>query len=197
MNPALDRFLAGYEGSQIMVNPRGVEILASDKGVPITGCIAAVVLPTADAFAAIDATQQRMLQATVLLTSLAGGLTWWLLRRNLAPVSDTVRALTALGHSAQPLQAVSVRSTGELGQLVSAFNALLSRLAQHEQASRQSRTMLARTEAIAHVGSWEWDVKSHVVTYKGRRHPCPTLFNVSKPCRARVSRCVCKTTPFG
>ncbi len=164
-NPALDRFMAGHEGSLIFVNPRGVEVLASHKLLPLTGWVVSAMLPTAEAFASIRSIQQHMLYATLLLTLLAGGLTWWLLQVQLVPVSKTIRALTALGNTGQPAQAVNVEVDGEIGQLVDAFNALLTRLAQHEEALTQSQTMLARTESIAHVGSWEWDIKTERVTW--------------------------------
>jgi len=165
VNPALDRFIAGFEGSEIFVSPTGVEILASDKGVPITGWIVSAILPVAEAFAPIQRIQQHMMFATLLLTLLAGGLTWWLLRVQLVPVSRTIKTLTTLGHSGQPPQPVSVQVGGEIGQLVDAFNALLMRLAQREKALTHSQTMLARTETLAHIGSWEWDVKTNRVTW--------------------------------
>jgi len=165
VSAALDRFLDGYEGSQIFINPKNTEILASDKSVPITGWIVSAVLPTREAFAPIQASLLRMRYATLLLTLLAGSLTWWLLRAQLVPVSDTIKALTRLGHADQPLQPVAVQATGEIGLLVTAFNGLLTRLLQHEQALKQSQSMLARTEAIAHVGSWEWDVVTDIVTW--------------------------------
>jgi len=165
VNQALDRFIAGFEGSQIITNPKGVEILASDKVVPISGWIVSAVLPTAEAFAPIHRIQQHMMYATLLLTLLAGGLTWWLLRLQLVPVFKAVQALTMLGHCGKPLQPVNVQVGGEIGQLVAAFNALLARLAAHENALLQSQSMLARTESIAHVGSWEWDATTDQVTW--------------------------------
>jgi len=45
-----------------------------------------VVLPVKEAFAPIQAMQQRMFIATLLLTLLAGGLTWWILQHQLEPV---------------------------------------------------------------------------------------------------------------
>jgi hypothetical protein len=80
-NPLLDLFVDGYEGSAVLVNPKGVEVLASVKSVPTAGWYVAIVLPTAEAFASIHALQQRMLMAAMLLTLLSGALVWWMLRR--------------------------------------------------------------------------------------------------------------------
>jgi hypothetical protein len=70
-----------------MVNPPGVEALVSDKRVAVAGWIMAATLPTDEAFAPIRAMQQHMLLATLMLTLLVAGLTWWMLRRELSPAA--------------------------------------------------------------------------------------------------------------
>jgi len=52
-SPEIDRFLEGYEGSVVFINPMGVEVLSSDKAVPIAGWIVSGVLATSEAFAPI------------------------------------------------------------------------------------------------------------------------------------------------
>ena len=44
--PLIDRFVAGFEGSGITVNPLGIEILGSAKGIPTAGWYLAVATPT-------------------------------------------------------------------------------------------------------------------------------------------------------
>ena len=107
VNPEMDRFVQGYEGSAVYVNSVGVEILNSVKGVPVADWYLAVNLPTEEAFAPIRSMQQRMLLVTIFLTLLAGLLTWWMLRRQLSPMVSATRALATLSHSSQlqqPLQ---------------------------------------------------------------------------------------------
>lgn len=79
-NATLDRFINSQDGSAIFINPRQVEVMVWDKHMPDVGSIVAAVLPTSEAFAPIRAMQQRLLLATLLLTVLAGTLTWWMLR---------------------------------------------------------------------------------------------------------------------
>jgi hypothetical protein len=86
VNPVIDRFIAGYEGSALMVNPAGIQILAADKAIPVAGWIASAVLPTEEAFAPVRATQRRLLLGSTLLTLLAGGFGLWILRRHLTPL---------------------------------------------------------------------------------------------------------------
>lgn len=133
-----DRFLDGYDGTAVFVNPRQVEMLVSDKGMPDVGWIVAAVLPTEEAFAPIRALQKRLLLATLLLTLVAGALTWWMLRRQLVPLQDTVQTLVKLTSSGQAPLALPVHRQDELGDLVAGFNELLQTLAQRETALTDS-----------------------------------------------------------
>lgn len=165
VNPALDRFINGYQGSQVLMSPQGQEILASDKTVPSSGWIISATLPTQEAFAPMRAMQQRMFYATLMLTLLAGGLTWWLVRHQLAPVLNTIRAIGRRNVNENVPQALPLSAPGEIGELIRAFNTLLATLAQRNQTLQIQQDVLSRTEALAHVGSWEWDINSDTVTW--------------------------------
>ena len=138
IDPLLDRFIGGYEGTGVIVNPQGVEVLASNKRLPVTGWIMVAVLPTEEAFAPIQEMLQHIMIATIFLTLLAGGLTWWLLRRQLVPLFDTARTLATFSAATQPWQPLPVVRQDEIGQLIGSFNQLLESLAQHEFALRES-----------------------------------------------------------
>ena len=137
-NATLDRSINGFDGSAILVNPHKVEVLVSNKGMPDVGWIVAAVLPTEEAFAPIRALQRHLLLATLLLTLLAGALTWWMLRHQLAPILATVKTLARLSDSGQVPQALPVQRQDELGDLVAGFNRLLQTLAQRETALTES-----------------------------------------------------------
>jgi len=158
VSPAIDNFQAGREGSVIFHNPKGVELLTSVKNIPVADWYVAATLPTAEAFAPIRDMQQRMLLATLLLTLIAGGLTWWMLRRQLAPIAAAATALGA--HSGQGLMAepLPVTTQDEIGQLISRFNSLLD-------ATRKIVKDLGETQRIAHIGSWRLDVASNQVVW--------------------------------
>lgn len=98
----------------------------------------AATLPTKDAFAPIRTAQARMLTATVLLSLLLGALTWWLVRKQLAPAFSTLKALTAQAQSDRPPQALSIARDDEIGQLVDGFNRLIATLGERENALRES-----------------------------------------------------------
>ena len=138
VNATLDRFLDGYDGSAIFVNPLNEEVLVSDKGMPNVGWIVSAVLPTEEAFAPIRAMQRHLLVATLLLTLLAGALTWWMLRRQLVPMLTTVQTLAKLAENQTVPQALAVARQDEVGDMVVGFNQLLKTLAQHETALSES-----------------------------------------------------------
>ncbi len=137
--PAIDRFLDGYEGSLVYVNPQGKEVLQSVKQIPWAGWYLAAALPTDEAFAPIREVQQRMLIVTVLLTFLAGATTWWVLRRQLSPMLDTVKALTTMSDTGQSLQSLPIVRQDEIGQLVGAFNHLLQTLEDRDTALQEMK----------------------------------------------------------
>ncbi|WP_301101580.1 EAL domain-containing protein [Propionivibrio sp.] len=130
--PAIDRFVEGYEGSAVYVNQYGVEVLASVKAVPVSGWLVSSSMHTDDAFAPIQEMRQRMLMATIMLTLLAGILSWWMLRRQLSPMLAAVKTLAALSDTKQPLQLLPVVRKDEIGELIGGFNRLLETLAQRE-----------------------------------------------------------------
>lgn len=159
--PAIDRFLEGSNGSSIFINPRGIEVLESVRQVPSSGWYVAAALPTAEAFQPIAAMQNRMLLAALLLSLCAGGLTWWLLRRQLSPVMDSLHTLTELSRqvgSAPQQLSLPIARNDEIGQLIKGFNELLARLNAREEELRITADDLAESQQISGVGSWQQDL---------------------------------------
>ena len=146
VNAWVDKFADGYEGSAVAVNPKGAEVLVSGKGIHAAGWYMLASLPTSEVFAPIHAMQQRMLIATILLTVLAGILTWWMLRRQLAPMLDASKALASREHDEQqPMQPLPITRQDEIGELIGGFNRLLETLEQRERDLNESRRQLAET----------------------------------------------------
>ena len=152
VNPWIDRFMQGYEGSAVVVNPHDLEVLVSVRQVPIAGWYASVMLPTAEAFAPIKAMQQRMLLAALLLTLLAGSLTWWLVRRQLSPLLTATKTLTDLSNATQSLAPLPITRQDEIGELIAGFNQLLQTLGLRQQALQESenrfRTLADNASAL-------------------------------------------------
>lgn len=140
INPIMDRFIDGYRGSAVLTNPLGQEVLASAHSVPTAGWYVAATLPTAEAFAPIREMQWRMGVATLALTLLAGLLSWWLLRRELSPMLDAIKALARLPEPGRRPQPLMVKRQDELGALIGSFNHLVADLAKRETDLQESET---------------------------------------------------------
>jgi diguanylate cyclase (GGDEF)-like protein/PAS domain S-box-containing protein len=145
VNRYVDRNIAGYEGYSVLVNPLGDEQLASVKQIPAVGWYVLLGTPTAEAFAPLQHRQQRLLWASALLTLLTAALTWWVLKRQLAPLVATVGAMAALADSKQIPQPLAATQQGEVGQLVAAFNRILQTWTKREAALKDSQQNLAIT----------------------------------------------------
>ena len=140
--PAIDRFLQGYEGTAVLVNPLGQEVLVTNKTMPSTGWNVTVSLPTDEAFAPIKSTQQKMLWTAIGLTLLLGSMIWWLLKQQLQPLQKTARTLAALVDARQAAQPLPISRQDEIGQLIGSFNRMLSTLKEREDALRISDSKL-------------------------------------------------------
>lgn len=161
--PLIDRFLGGAEGTARFENPAGVEVLQSVRHVPLADWYVAVSVPTALAFAPQHQMLQRMITTALLLSLIVGVLMWWLMRRQLTPVFDTLKSLSSLADGVDRglmPQTLPVRRDDEIGQLVGGFNRLLEKIVQRETELRVSNERLEEAQRISRVGSWSFDQSS-------------------------------------
>ena len=154
INPLFDRYLQGFEGSGVVVDSRGLEVLLSAKQIPMAGWFIVARMPTEEAFAPVHALQKRVLLATIFLTLLLGVLTWWMLKRQLAPIFTTIGTLAALSDSDQPSHPLPITREDEIGKLIGGFNHLLETLGKREEAlqeseDRQKRMLANISDVIA------------------------------------------------
>ncbi len=185
--PLLDRFIQGCEGSAVYVNPLGVEVLGSAKGIPVAGWFMGAILPTEEAFAPIRTMQQRMLLTTILLTLLAGSLTWWMtwwmLRRHLSPMLAATETLTTLSDTNQPPQPLPITSQDEIGQLIGGFNRLLETLALREEALRESEVKFRRIVESSPVAMYFYRLEfDERLVLTGANSSADRIIGINHPC---------------
>ena len=147
-NPLLDRYNQGFEGSGIVVDSRGKEVLSSAKQIPIAGWFVVARVPTIEAFAPIHNMQRKMLLMTIFTTLLAGGFTWWMLRRQLAPMFEAVTTLAVMADSGLQPQPLPVVRQDEIGKLIGGFNGLLKTLVQREEAQVKNEERFRRVSSL-------------------------------------------------
>jgi PAS domain S-box-containing protein len=172
INAMHDRYMQGYEGFGVAVSSRGVLELSAAKGIPVAGWFVAATLPAEEAFAPIDAMLKRMLLSALLITLLAGALTWWIITRMLqlqfAPMLMASRALATQATSDQPLQTLPVTSQDEIGELIGGFNRLLETLSKREGALRESEERWKFALEGAGDGVWDWNIQTGAALFSRR-----------------------------
>jgi PAS domain S-box-containing protein len=138
VNPTIDRAVAGEEGSAQYIDTRGEPMLSSARRIPAANWYMLANLPLEEVLLPIRHLQQRLLAAAVLLSLLAGGLTWWLVRRQMTPLLVTARTLVSLAEAPRTSQPLPVAGPDEVGQLIAGFNRLLHTLGTREAALQVS-----------------------------------------------------------
>jgi len=168
---AVDRIANGFEGTQTYVNPLGVEVLVSVKGIPTADWAVIANLPTDEAFAPLTALLNRLWLATAVASLLASGLVGWVaaavLRRQLAPLQTATQELATRAQTDARLQALPVTSRGEVGELIEGFNRLLVLFSEREHALKDSEERWNFALEGARAGVWDWNLQTgHAVLSK-------------------------------
>ena len=165
VNWLVDRHLQGYEESGIVRNANGLEVLASAKRIPIANWVMVAAIPTAEAFAPIKEMQSRIMLSATLMTLILGSLVWLLLWRELSPVFSTIKKLAELSASDTHNVVLPDTNHGEIGELIKAFNHLLSTLNEREQALAESEFRWKFATEGSGDGLWDWDITNNKVFF--------------------------------
>lgn len=160
-----DRHLQGYEESGIVKNAAGVEVLASAKRIPIASWVMVAAIPTAEAFAPIKELQSRIVLSAALMTLVLGSLVWLLLWRELSPVFSTIKKLADLSGLETHNVVLPETHHGEIGELIKAFNHLLSTLNEREKALAESEFRWKFATEGSGDGFWDWDITNNKVFF--------------------------------
>lgn len=144
----VDRNIAGYEGYSVLVNALGEEQLASVKQIPAVGWYMLLGTPTIEAFAPIRNMQQRLVVITLMLTLLAGWITWWILRRQLAPLVAAASAMEQLSHTQHIPAPLPIDSQDEIGKLLGGFNHVIETWTVRENALKQGKEKLELAASV-------------------------------------------------
>ncbi len=154
INPQLDRYRNGFEGFGIAKNSLGVEELTASKQIPLAGWFVIAKIPTAEAFAPVHDMLRRMIQSAIIISLLLGGLVWWILKKQLTPISSTIETLSALSSSDQHPQQLPITEKDEIGLLIGSFNNLLEALGRRSDALQESEERFRNMANSAPVLIW-------------------------------------------
>lgn len=126
------------QGYGVSLNSAGLEQIAAAQRIPMADWILEATLPTDQAYAPLYAMQRRLLAGTLVLTLLATGLTWWMLRRQLSPIFGAIHLLSGMSETSEHPPRLPITRQDEIGDLFGAFNRLLETLTVRETALRES-----------------------------------------------------------
>lgn len=138
VNPWIDRFVQGFEGTARMLDPQNEEMLISVQQIPIAHWYVSVTQTSEETFELIDAVKWRARLVALVLVLICLSLIWLMLRHQLAPMTAAVKTLDGFARQNQTPKALPVVLQDEVGQLVGGFNSLLDTLAQQQEVLRQS-----------------------------------------------------------
>lgn len=123
-----DKAMAGFRGTGITVNAKGVEELATMISVPSTGWFVVARMPTSEAFAPVRRAQDTVIRhsfTAMLMVLLVAG---FFIRAMLGPLHRAAQLADRMTQGDMPLQALPVVRNDEVGHLTVAFNQLLDKL---------------------------------------------------------------------
>lgn len=136
--PLGDNLMSNGGRTGIFLDPNGMKVLATVQRLSATDWYVIVAMPMEEVLAPFYKLERNNELAAILLTLLVGVLTWLLMRRQLLPVHQAISQLTVLSEHEQPLQALQVERSDEIGRLIAGFNRLLQVAAERESALRKS-----------------------------------------------------------
>ncbi|MBX9905073.1 MAG: diguanylate cyclase [Burkholderiales bacterium] len=132
VNVLHDRAMAGYRGTGVTVNAKGIEEVAAIVTVPSTGWFVVARVPSSEAFATVARTKDFLVKGsllTLLIFAVLTPLGLYFVFRHLSRAAAHADRMT-LGEL--PLEPMPVYRNDEVGHLISAFNRLLAKLNQNQ-----------------------------------------------------------------
>ncbi|WP_224984248.1 sensor domain-containing diguanylate cyclase [Geomonas agri] len=137
----LDRVIAGYEGSGEMIGPSGVAGIYSFKRLQSTRWILAAERPLSEAYEPIYRARALVLYSLAALLPVALIFVWLFVGRLTAPLLAFAARVRSMGEGTS-FEPMPLPSRDEIGELVSAFNAMMLELT-------SQRRLLEREKSFA------------------------------------------------
>ncbi len=129
INPALDRAVAGFEGTLEGVNSRGLRGLFTFKRLQTTNWLLASVIPSDEAMRPVVAVQRTMAAVTLLLIFLLTPMLWLIVRHLLRPLGELAKAVRSRAEALHPekfTEPVPESGSSEIRTVAAAFNDFLA-----------------------------------------------------------------------
>ncbi|MGJ7498604.1 PAS domain-containing protein [Variovorax sp. RT4R15] len=124
-NLAVNRAIAGFEGTAEAVNDAGVHGLYAFKRIRQTNWVLGAIYPRSEAFARIEEIERYTWAGSVLLTVLVGGLAFVVMRFQLVPLTRLHERMQVSREVSKRTELEQVFPKDEIGDLSRTFDALM------------------------------------------------------------------------
>ncbi|KAF0223910.1 MAG: hypothetical protein FD176_1620 [Rhodospirillaceae bacterium] len=142
LNPLHDRAMAGFRGSGITTNVKGVEEMSAIASVPTPGWFLVARVPTAEAFKPVDHIMSLVIRGGVVVSVSVITILLIMLPHLFRPLTQAARQLHHMARGEQEISPLPVHSEDEVGEVAKGFNFLLGVLREKEEALRQSEARM-------------------------------------------------------
>ena len=155
LNPLVHRAMAGFEGSDITMTSRGIEVISSFKHLSTVPWLLSVNRPVSEAEEPLQEAHQILLLVITAGALIVVGLIGLVMRKALAPLDTLTRHVRELPEKQGSERQLSLPRQDEIGILVQAFNDLVISLDQQQQTLRENE---ARFRSLAELSTdWFWE----------------------------------------
>ncbi len=143
VNQLHDKAMAGYRGTGVTVNAKGIEELSAMVTVPSTGWFVVARMPTDEAFQPMVQLRKMFLRNSVIVAVVVLLALLLILPRMFRPLTTAARQMRAMADGKQELQPLPVGSKSEIGEVAAGFNYLLEKLRDNDERLRENEARMA------------------------------------------------------
>ncbi len=131
-NPLHDQAMAGWRGTGVTRNARGLEELSAVVGIPSADWFLVARTPASEAFQVVDALLQSIVKSSIRIGALLVLSLVLLLAWVFRPLNQAAAQMRAMAQGHRPLAQLPVVRQDEVGAMVGSFNELVDQLQQSQ-----------------------------------------------------------------
>lgn len=141
VNRLFDRAIEGFDGTGENVNSRGLRALSSFKRLRAAEWIVGANFPVAEAYAPFDQAKKYFLLSLVPILLITVLILAFLLKYLTTPLRVFARHVEELPHKEGSEKLLRIRTSGEIGALVTSFNRMVQELDSQKEAIQKSEEL--------------------------------------------------------
>lgn len=154
-NRLLDRALAGFEGSDMTVNRKGMKVYTTFKHLPTVDWLLSANIPVTEAEAPLRKVRTYVIVSTVIGTLLVLTLAWLVMQKMMQPLQVFAQHMRELPNKNVAGRLLEPTHVPEIDKLIEAFNHLIQ---SHDEQQRVMRESEDRFRSLTELSTdWYWE----------------------------------------